>query len=385
MEYNVVIVGAGWSGAVMADRLVKELGYKVLVIEQRWHIGGNSHDYVNDNGIRVHTYGPHLFHTEFEDVWQYLSQYTNWHIYEHTVQANIDGRLVPIPFNFNTIKALFPEAYAHRLIEKLLEKYPFGARIPILEMLREDDKDLKFLADFVYQKMFVNYTAKQWGVSPTSIDPAVTGRVPIVLSNDNRYFPDKYQALPEKGYTAIFEKLLHQDNITLMMGTDYREVLQIDKGGFTLFGKPFSGKVIYTGMIDVLFNKCFGDLPYRSLHFDERHENMDLFQPVSVVNYPNQFEFTRITEYKHLMGNPPKDKTTVYIEYPGDYKEGDARYGTPYYPVFKDENKARYEEYKKLVGDIKGLHLLGRLADYKYYDQDDAIKNALDYDINLFR
>lgn len=383
MNFDTIIVGAGWSGAVMADRLVKELGHKVLVIEQRWHVGGNSHDQIDENGIRIHTYGPHLFHTNYEDVWDYLSGYTDWHIYEHKVLANIDGKLVPIPFNFNTIRAVFPEEMSNKLIVKLLDKYSFGARIPILELLQTDDEDLKLLANFIYDKVFVNYTAKQWGIDPKSIDGAVTARVPVVLSNDDRYFNDKFQALPKSGYTRIFESILFQKNIKLLLGTDYKEVLQIDKEhGFTLWGKPFHGHVVYTGMIDNLFGNCFGELPYRSLRFDVRNEEVDgFFQPASVVNYPNQFNFTRITEYKHLMHNPPLNKTTLYYEFPGNYAEGDAHYGIPYYPVFQESNKVVYEKYRSLAGQIDRLHLLGRLADYKYYDQDDAIKNVLDYQI----
>jgi len=211
--FNYLIIGSGFSGSVIAERIANVLNQKVLIIEKRSHIGGNCYDYKDENGIIIHKYGPHLFHTDFKEVFDYLSNFTDWDIYHHRVLAFIDGKKVPIPFNFNTIEQLFPQELARKLEEKLLNRYEYGSKIPILELKKEDDKDLKFLANFIYEKVFKNYTAKQWGLKPEEIDPQVTARVPIYISKDNRYFTDKYQAIPREGYTKIFERMLKHPNI----------------------------------------------------------------------------------------------------------------------------------------------------------------------------
>jgi len=226
--FDYIIVGAGFAGSVIAERIAKVLNKKVLVIEKRNHIGGNCYDYKSKEGIIIHKYGPHLFHTNNKDVFDYLSNFTDWQIYNHKVLAFIDGKKVPIPFNFNSIELLFPKPLAEKLINKLLEKYPYGSKVPILELKKENDKDLKFLADYVYEKVFKNYTAKQWGKRPEEIDPNVTARVPIFIGRDDRYFNDRYQVVPIDGYTKIFERMLSHPNIKLMLNTDFREVIKVD-------------------------------------------------------------------------------------------------------------------------------------------------------------
>ncbi len=370
-----IIIGAGFAGSVLAERIANTLNKKVLIIEKRNHIGGNCYDYKDRNGIIVHKYGPHLFHTDFKEVWDYLSNFTDWSIYHHKVLAFIDGKKVPIPFNFNTIEQLFPSTFAKKLQEKLLNRYQYGSKVPILELKKEKDEDLKFLANFVYEKVFKNYTAKQWNMKPEDIDPEVTARVPVFIGKDDRYFNDKYQAVPKEGYTKIFKNMLNNKNIKLLLNTDFKEVLQVDfeKKKIYFFGNEFKGKLIFTGMIDELFDYRFGKLPYRSLNLKFETIEKEYFQEVATVNYPNDYDFTRITEFKHI--HPTKaDKTTILKEYPKEYKENDI----PYYPVFTKENRQKYNKYKELVQNFEQIIPIGRLADYRYYNMDDIIKRALD-------
>lgn len=372
--FDFVIVGAGFAGSVMAERIASQLGKKVLVIEKRWHIGGNCYDFRDENNILVHKYGPHLFHTDYEDVFKYLSRFTEWEEYHHHVLAFVDGKKVPIPFNLNTIHKLFSLSLADRLEKKLLETFTYNARVPILELKQSTDSDLKFLADFVYEKIFVHYTAKQWGKKPEELDGAVTARVPVFIGRDDRYFHDSYQAVPKNGYVRLFEKMLSHPNIKLMLNTDFKEVVRLtDRGGFELFGQPFSGKVIYTGMIDELFGYRFSQLPYRSIEMRFETRETELFQEAAVINYPNDYDFTRITEFKHIH-RVKTSKTTILKEYPVPY---DREHNIPYYPFFTPENRKQYEKYREHASTWLNLVLLGRLAEYRYYDMDDVVKKAL--------
>lgn len=376
LDFDCIVIGAGWSGTVVAGELARA-GQRVLVLEKRPHIGGNCHDFMDEHGIRVHSYGPHLFHTDFDQVWEYLSQYTQWWPYEHRVLAEIDGQLVPIPFNLNTIDALFDAELAQRLKGKLIQRFGMETKVPILRLREEKDPDLEFLASFVYDKVFKNYTAKQWGMSPDQIDPAVTARVPVSVSRDNRYFQDRYQALPAQGYTAVFEQILNHSNIELRLGTDYQSLIDFDGSRFSIGGQPYMGKVIYTGQIDTLFGNRYGELAYRALAFDYETVAQDYFQPTTTVNYPNTPDMTRITEYKHISPGATAGITLVMREYPGAYQKDHARLGIPYYPIFTPEHQKAYELYAQDAAQVPGLYLIGRLAEYKYYDQDDAILSAL--------
>ena len=374
--FNYIIIGAGFAGSVIAERIANVLNKKVLVVEKRSHIGGNCYDYKNEDGIIVHKYGPHLFHTNYKKVFDYLSNFTDWYIYHHKVLALIDGKKVPIPFNFNTIEQLFPPLLAKKLEEKLLNKYRYNSKVSILELRKEKDKDLKFLADYIYEKVFKNYTAKQWNLKPEDIDPEVTARVPILIGKDNRYFSDKYQVIPKEGYTRIFERMISHPNIKLMLNTDFREIMKVnlEQKKIYIFGQEFKEKVIFTGMIDELFGYKYGELPYRSLYLKFETLNKEYFQEVATVNYPNDYDFTRITEFKHI--HPVKIKRTVILkEYPKNYKPDE---DIPYYPIFTKENQDLYNKYKELAKEFKNLILVGRLAEYKYYDMDDVVKRALD-------
>ncbi len=380
LMFDFVIIGAGFAGCVIAERIANLQNKKVLLIDRRNHIGGNCYDEKNESNILIHKYGPHLFHTNNKEVVRYLSNFTEWEVYNHKVLAYIDGKKVPIPFNFNTLYEVFPSTLAQRLETKLLETYSYNSKIPILELKKSTDKDLQFLADYIYEKIFVNYTAKQWGMKPEEMDGAVTARVPVFVGRDDRYFNDDYQQLPKNGYTALFKKMIDHPNIKLMLNTDFKEICALKKGEFYLFGNKYNGKVIYTGQIDELFDYKFGELPYRSVKMEFETLPQAAYQEAATVNYPNQYDFTRITEFKHIH---PADtpNTTILKEYPQTHMQGKT---TPYYPIFTEENQKKYDRYKEHAKTIKNLFLVGRLAEYKYYDMDDIIQRALNlYDTKI--
>lgn len=371
--FDVVIIGAGLAGSVLAERFASS-GKKILVIERRRHVAGNCYDEVDANGILIHKYGPHLFHTDDANIWEYISHFTDWQIYFHRVKAVIDGKPVPLPFNLNTLREVFPPSLADKLETTLLKNFEYGKRVPILELKKSADADLQFLADFVYEKIFLHYTEKQWGLPPEKISGAVTARVPISISRDDRYFPDRFQAMPKLGYTKLVENMLAHKNIKLLLNTDFHEVMSLRDEKIYLFRKKFKGRMIYTGQLEELFNKKFGALPYRSL--DMKFETVDAenFQAAPVVNYPNNYDFTRITEFKLI--HPAKSpRTTILKEFPQEYLAGN---NEPYYPIFTDEARAAYEKYLDELSKFKNITAVGRLAEYRYYDIDDVVKRALE-------
>lgn len=383
--FDVVIVGAGFAGSVLARELASKKNKRILLVEKRRHIAGNCFDKNDSHGVLVHQYGPHLFHTSNKKVYNYLGQFTKWQEYQHRVKANVDGQTIPLPFNLNSLAMLFPRSMAVSLEEKLISHFGFGAKVPILKLTQTDDPELKKLAGFIYEKIFVNYTAKQWGCRPEEIADEVTGRVPVFVSRDDRYFQDTYQAVPNDGYTKMFENILDHPNIHLLLNTDYKTILNLDQesGKITLFGNSFSGDVIYTGMIDELFDYRFGKLPYRSLDFKFETVEQEFFQDVAVVNYPNNYDFTRITEFKHIHSQR-LPHTTVLREYPRDYSGGENEDDTPSYPVFKEENTKRYQQYQDVADQFGNITMVGRLAEYRYYDMDDIVERALEVFSNKF-
>jgi len=372
--FNYLIIGSGFAGSVVAERIANVLNEKVLIIEKRNHIGGNCYDHRNEYNIVIHKYGPHLFHSNNKAVFNYLSQFTEWNIYHHKVLAFVDGKKIPIPFNFNSLYSIFPQYFANRLEEKLLTHFKYNDKVPILELKKSDDKDLQFLAQYIYDKIFVNYTSKQWGKKPEEIDPEVTARVPVFIGRDDRYFNDKYQGVPKYGYSEMFKNMLNHPNIKLMLNTDFKEVCQLNEDEWYLFGQKFTGKIIFTGMIDELFDYKFGHLPYRSLDLQFEAVDTEYYQEVATVNYPNDYNFTRITEFKHI--HPIKiDKTTILKEYPQNYETGK---NEPYYPIFTNEVQEMYNKYYEYSKRFTNLILVGRLAEYKYYDMDDVVERALE-------
>lgn len=371
---DYIIIGSGLAGSVSANILANKYNKKVLLIEKKNHIGGNCFDFKDENNILIHKYGPHLFHTNNKKVIDYLSEFTSWDIYNHEVLAYIDGIKVPIPFNFNTLYEVFPNSKAKALEDKLLQTYEYNSKIPILELKKSIDKDLQFLADFIYEKIFVSYTAKQWGMKPEDMDGAVTARVPVFIGKDNRYFNDTYQMLPKNGYTNMIQNMLNHKNIKLMLNTDFKEICELRDKDFYLFGSKFEGKVIYTGQIDELFDYKFGDLPYRSVNMKFETYEQEYYQEKATVNYPNDYDFTRITEFKHI--HPiNSNKTTILKEYPQEYVKNK---NIPYYPIFTQENQNKYNEYLEYSKEFDNLILLGRLAEYKYYDMDDMVERVLE-------
>lgn len=371
--FDVVIIGAGLAGAVLAERFATQSDKKVLLVERRQHVAGNCYDKVDGNGILIHKYGPHLFHTDDEEVWNYLSKFTEWQNYQHHVKALIDGQAIPLPFNLNTLHKVFPKSLAERLESVLLKNYPYGKKIPILELKKSSDADLQFLADFIYEKIFLHYTEKQWGQTPEQISGAVTARVPILIGRDDRYFHDKFQAVPARGYTALVKKMIFQKNIKLMLNTDFHEVLNIHGHEIYLFGHKFYGRLIYTGQLDELFDCKFGALLYRSVKMKFETIHAENFQTAATVNYPNDYDFTRITEFKNI--HPVQSsRTTILKEYPQEYVAGK---NSPYYPLFTDEAKAAYEKYFEELKNLPRVKAVGRLAEYRYFDMDDVVRRAL--------
>lgn len=357
-----LIVGAGLSGAVIAERIANVLKKEVLVIDQRDHIAGNIYDYIDDNGVMVHKYGPHAFHTNNSEVWTYLSKFTSWHFYHHRVAGVIDGKSVPLPFNFDSLYKLFPAGMAQKYENKLLELFGYGKKVPILELIKNGDTDLKHLAEYIYQNVFAGYTAKQWGLTPEELDGSVTARVPIYLTRDDRYFQDKYQGIPSEGYTAMVAKMLLNDKITVELNRKF------DKSEINNYEK-----VIFTGMIDEYFDFQYGSLPYRSLEFDLRTVEKEYYQELAQVNYPNNYDFTRITEFKYFL-DQKTDKTTIAIEYPLPYEQDK---NDAYYPVPANENRLLYNKYKELALQEKNTLFVGRLANYTYLNMDQIVELAL--------
>lgn len=376
--FDNVIVGAGFAGSVLARQLAS-VGKQVLLVERRAHLGGNCYDSYDRNGVLIHKYGPHLFHTSNKEVFDYLGQFTEWHEYQHRVLADVDGKKIPLPFNLNSLSMLFPESMAQSLEEKLIEHFGFGKKVPILELNKIDDPELKILADFVYEKIFVNYTVKQWGLRPEDISPEVMERVPVLVSRDDRYFQDTYQAVPKFGYTEMFKNMLDHPHIHTLLNTDYKDIVTVDivNGEIKLFGNLFNGDLIFTGMIDELFKFRFGQLPYRTLDFSFESLEQKHFQEVAVVNYPNNYDFTRITEFKWIHGQN-LNHTTILREYPRDYNGVEQEADTPSYPIFKDENLSQFEKYHQLSKQFPKITLVGRLAEYRYYDMDDIVARALE-------
>lgn len=374
-EYDSVIVGCGFAGAVAARELAERGGQRVLVLEKRNHVAGNCYDVRDRHGILVHQYGPHIFHTNNRRVYEYLSRFTEWYDYSHEVLANVNGQMIPVPFNLNTLHMVYDEKMAQALEKKLLEAFGEGSRVPILKLMQAEDEDLKAVAEYVYEHIFLRYTMKQWGQKPEDISPEVTGRVPVLLSRDNRYFQDEYQGMPLHGYTPLVEELLSYPGIDLSLDTDARDYLKVRDGSVYFDGELFAGKVIYTGPLDEFFDCCYGRLPYRSLRFEFEHIRMDSYQERAVVNYTVSEDFTRITEFKKLTGQEMPGRTTIMREYPIAYT--DAEKEIPYYAIMNEENQALYEKYHDMVKDCGNFYLAGRLAEYKYYNIDAIVARAL--------
>jgi UDP-galactopyranose mutase len=353
--FDYLIVGAGFAGSVLAERLANGSGKRVLICDKRPHVGGNAYDHYNEAGILVHKYGPHIFHTNSREVFEYLSRFTEWRPYEHRVLASVDGQTVPLPINLDTINQL----YGLNLTSFEVEEFFRKVAEPVEHVRTSEDVVVSRVGRELYEKFFRGYTRKQWGVDPSELDASVTSRVPVRTNRDDRYFTDTYQAMPLHGYTRMFENMLDSPRIKVLLNCDYREV--VDELDFR--------EMVYTGPVDAFFDYRFGKLPYRSLHFKHETHNAAQSQPAPVVNYPNEHLYTRTTEFKYLTGQEHQ-KTSIVYEYPR--AEGD-----PYYPVPRKENAEIYAQYKALADATPGVHFVGRLATYKYYNMDQIVAQAL--------
>ena len=352
--YDYLIVGAGFAGSVLAERLANE-GKKVLIVDKRDHIGGNAYDFYNEEGILIHKYGPHIFHTNSKDVFDYLGQFTEWRPYEHKVLASVDGQLVPIPINLNTINKL----YGLSLNEDQVEAFFESKAEKVDRVITSEDVVVSKVGRELYEKFFRGYTRKQWDLDPSELDASVTARVPTRTNTDDRYFTDTYQSMPLYGYTKMFEKMLSNPNITIILSTDYKDILDSTPHKF----------MIYTGPVDSYFDYCYGKLPYRSLEFEFETIDAESFQSTGTINYPNEHAYTRITDFKYLTGQQ-HSKTAIVYEYP--QAEGD-----PYYPVPRPENAEIYKKYQQLASATPNTFFVGRLATYKYYNMDQVVAQSL--------
>ncbi len=356
MKFNYVVVGAGIAGLTIAERIANVLDEKVLVIEKRNHIGGNVYDSYNEDGILIHNYGPHIFHTNDEDVYGYLSKFTKWNDFWHRVLSYVDGNLVPMPISAETINKLYNLNLSCDEVEGFLNK----KAVKVDDITSSKDVAISKVGTDIYEKMFKNYTIKQWGVDPSELDTSVISRIPVRLNRDTRYFADKYQGMPKDGYTKLCENMVRNNNIKILLNTDYKEIINYIQ----------YEKLIYTGPTDYFYDYKYGKLAYRSINFQFETLDTQSFQESPVVNYPNDYDYTRITEFKKLTGQQ-NDKTTILKEYPSGE-------GEPYYPFPTKEHKEHFAKYKKDMEAEEKVIFLGRLAQYRYYNMDAVVRSALD-------
>ena len=379
-KFDVLIAGAGYAGAVAA-RALADRGKRALVLERRPHVGGNAYDRLDDAGVLIHQYGPHIFHTGDRRVFDWLSRFTRWRDYQHRVVADLPdgkgGRMTfPVPFNLTSLERAYGPERGRALGDKLTAAYGAERKVTILELRQNSDPEIRQVADYVYEHVFVHYTMKQWGQTPEEIDPNTTARVPVFLSRDDRYFQDACQGMPLEGYTPMFENMLDHPNVTVELNADALDRLDLSGETLRVDGAPFPGPVIYTGQADELFGFRFGPLPYRTLDFRFETLEQDDFQGYGTVNYTVDEDFTRITEFKHLTGQIRPGVTTIVREYSRSYTGAAGE--IPYYAIINPDNNALYAKYRSEAERFPNLHLLGRLAEYKYYNMDAIAGRALD-------
>lgn len=379
-EYDIVVIGAGFAGATIANKMAN-YGKKVLIIDKRDHVGGNMYECYSNNGVRIHLYGPHIFHTNSEKVFNYLKNFSEFYKYEHKVIGNIDGKLVPIPFNYKSLEILFDLEKANIIEEKLNKKYGEGSKVSIYNLINDEDEVIRKFGNYVYDKVFAQYTAKQWEMPIDKIDNSVINRVPVVLGYDDRYFNDTIQYMPEEGFSVLIQNMLNHDNIDIKVNTNSSEIIKLDfnNNKVYLFDKEFLGKVFFTGAVDELLNYKYGALPYRSLNLVFEEYDEDYYQSNSVINYNTSEKYTRITEFKYLTNQKLNGRTTILKEYPLRYDHLSTK-SDPYYPINNKENLELYDKYKKDIEKFSNIYLCGRLAEYKYYNMDAVVESVL----NLF-
>lgn len=367
MKYKYLIVGAGFTGAVIAREIAEKCNEPVLLIDKRNHISGNAFDRNDKNGILVHEYGPHIFHTNSQQVWEFLSRFTEWNPYEHRVLGQVGQELIPIPFNFTSIDTLFSAKESNIIKNHLLEEHGSDVKVPILNLMKSKNRFVKELADYVYDNVFYNYTKKMWDLEPLELDPLVLSRVPIQIGYDDRYFQDQYQAMPKDGYTKMFQEILKHPNIEVKLDTPFEDISNPD---------DFE-RIIYTGPIDEFFDYRHGELPYRSIRFEFLTHDTEYKQKTATMNFPGfEFQHTRMTEFKHMTFQK-SPKTSLCREYPEAYK---SKENLPYYPIPTKDNKKLFQQYRAEADKIKGrVAFVGRLADYQYFNMDQAVARGLQF------
>ncbi len=370
---KVVVVGAGLSGATIA-RLFAETGKDVIVLDKRETIGGNAYDCLNKNGILIQPYGPHIFHTSMQDVFEFLSRFTEWYKYEHKVLARVrKDKYIPVPFNLTSLAQVFSKEKADLIKDILVKEIGYDKKVPIMQLKQHENPEIRKFADYVYKHIFYIYTMKQWGFKPEVLGEEVMNRVPVYVSDEDRYFTDTYQFMPKKGFTEMVKNILRHPRITLLLGTDAKKKISLEDGKIYYAGKELKAQLIYTGCVDELFDYKYGVLPYRSLKFKFKTLKTCSYQPAAVVNYTVSHKFTRISEFTKFTCQPKPDTTVIVKEYSKAFKKDK---DIPYYPIPIKKNFDHYERYKAEAEKYPNLYLLGRLANYKYINMDMAVKNA---------
>lgn len=372
MKYDIIIVGSGFAGSTIAYKAAKN-GKKVLVLEKREHIAGNMYDYIDENGILVQKYGIHSFHTNNENVYEFINEIGDWQEYKLRARVYIDGKYTPSPFNFKTIDDFFEASKAEEIKQHLKNKYPDRNSVTIVELLECDDDVIKSYAEFLFEKDYRPYTSKQWGIKPEELDISVLKRVPVRLDYTDGYFDDKYQLMPKTSFYDIFKNMLSSENIEVVTSCDANEKIKFLENEIYFENEKLDIPLVYTGPIDELFEFEFGKLPYRSLKFDFQTHNVDSYQETSGVVYPMAKDFTRIIEFKKIPIQNIKGVTSIVVEYPVKYADGNE----PYYPILTNDSILKYNNYLELSKKYRNLYLCGRLADFKYYNMDNVVERAL--------
>ncbi len=374
--YDAIVVGAGFAGAVCARSLAERANMRVAVLERRGNVAGNAYDQVDSAGILVHQYGPHIYHTNDERVHQFLSRFATFNDYQYRVLADVHGLRMPVPFNKRSLLLAFGQEEGKRLYKKLVRTFGKHKAVTLMSLRKKNDEDLVRIADYVYENIYRQYTIKQWGVLPEQVDEEIIGRVPIWVGKDDRYFPwATYQGVPTQGYTALFARMLDHDLISVFLGVDARDVLRVEDGRLRVCDEPYGGEVVYTGALDEFFSMDLGPLPYRTVEMEFLTFEVDQYQPVGTIHYTVDEEYTRVSEFKHMTGQELAGKTTIVREYPKPYVPGSGQ--TPCYVMHSSESVRLYKQYYERVENVLNFHVVGRLAEYRYYDMDGAVASAL--------
>lgn len=382
MEYDYIIVGAGITGITAAEQLANVYDKKVLLIDKNDHIGGNCYDYYDESGILVHKYGPHIFHTNNEEVYSYLSLFTTWNVYNHKLVCNINNTVIPVPFNLISIDKTMQDDN-QKITTALLTEYIVNDTLPLDKLKESKNPDIQKLVSYVNENIYTPYVKKIYGVDPEKICEVDGVNINITISYDCRYYQDKYQAVPSNGYTSMFENMLPNHNINILLEHDYNDIISIDLENKKVYfnDEEYTGQLIFTGMIDEFFNYCYGKLPYRSIVYMNETVDQIHFQENASIIYPNDYHFTEITEYKYITGQHARN-TTIQFAFPTDYNPKYDETNIPYYPIITEENKELFRKYEKLTEKFPQITFMGRLCNYKHLNMDEAVQNVHDV---LFR